>query len=82
MKKQILALAAVASLALAACGGDAPAATSDPTGGATTGAGENVTLRWWHNSNNSPGKEYYDKVAADFEADNPGVTIEVTAMQH
>ncbi len=82
MKKQILALAAVASLALAACGGDAPAATSDPTGGATTGAGENVTLTWWHNSNNSPGKEYYDKVAADFEADNPGVTIEVTAMQH
>ena len=82
MKKQILALAAVASLALAACGGDAPAATSDPTGGATTGAGENVTLTWWHNSNNEPGKSIYDQVAKDFEEAHPGVTVEVTAMAH
>ena len=87
MKKQILAFAAVASLALSACGGTAPAATGDPTEGAkspgaTSAPAQDVTLRWWHNSNTGEGKDYYDKVAADFEADNPGVTVEVSAMQH
>lgn len=88
-KRQILGIAAAASMLLAACGG----ATEDPgTGGNTTNetggggdataAGEEVTLRWWHNSNTGEGKEYYDTVAADFEAANPGVTVEVSAMQH
>ena len=44
--------------------------------------GENVTLTWWHNSNTGAGKDYYDQMADEFEADNPGVTIEVTALQH
>jgi len=48
----------------------------------TDGEGENVTLTWWHNSNNSPGKDYYEDLADEFEGDNPGVTIEVTALQH
>ena len=41
-----------------------------------------MTITWWHNSNTDPGKAYYDKVAKDFEASHPGVTIQVSAMQH
>ncbi|MBD7917586.1 extracellular solute-binding protein [Cellulomonas sp. Sa3CUA2] len=49
---------------------------------ATEGSGENVTLSWWHNSNTGAGKDYYDQLADEFESDHPGVTIEVTALQH
>ena len=41
-----------------------------------------MTITWWHNSNTDPGKAYYEKVAKDFEASHPGVTIQVSAMQH
>lgn len=64
-------LVAGISLTAAACGGDESSASGD----------EN-TITWWHNSNNEPGKGYYEKVAADFEADHPGVTVQVTAMAH
>lgn len=75
-------LSAVAALcvgvlaATAACGG------GDSTDGSSPGSGEATTITWWHNSNNEPGKGYYDQVAKDFEADNPDVTIKVTAMAH
>jgi raffinose/stachyose/melibiose transport system substrate-binding protein len=55
----------------AACGGDD---SSDESG--------DTTITWWHNSNNEPGKGYYEQVAKDFEADHPGVNIEVSAMAH
>lgn len=67
--------ACLALLAACSTGGE-----EDP--GTTPGAGEDVTITWWHNSNTSPGMDYYEQVAADFEADNPGVTIEISAMQH
>lgn len=41
-----------------------------------------MTLTWWHNSNNDPGKSYYEKVAADYMAANQGVTIKIEAMAH
>ena len=72
-----LALGAAATV-LAACGtGSEPGSeqSSASSGGPTT-------ITWWHNSNTDPGKAYYDEVAADFEAANPGVTVEVSAMQH
>ncbi|MHA6513037.1 extracellular solute-binding protein [Tessaracoccus sp. Z1128] len=76
---KIAALVASAALALSACGGT----TNEPTTGASSAAaGGDVALTWWHNSNTGAGKDYYDKVAADFEAANPGVTITVEAMQH
>src|SRR5690606_31921882 len=77
-------------LALAACGGDT-GDTGDTGGGADEGgsteesdgaAGEDVTISWWHNSNTGEGLEYYEQVAADFEDANPGVTIQMEAMQH
>jgi raffinose/stachyose/melibiose transport system substrate-binding protein len=41
-----------------------------------------TTITWWHNSNNEPGKGYYEQVAKDYEADHPGVKIEISAMAH
>ena len=67
--------AAVAMIATACSSGSG---SDDPT----EGAGENVTLTWWHNSNTGAGKDYYDQLADEFESDNPGVTIEVSALQH
>src|SRR3712207_4697146 len=60
-------------LTATACGGG---------GGSSASGGDDNTITWWHNSNNEPGKGYYEKVAADFEADNPGVDVEVVAMAH
>jgi raffinose/stachyose/melibiose transport system substrate-binding protein len=71
------AVALTASVAmLAACGGG---------GGDTAaegGEGGETTLTWWHNSNSDPGKAFYEQVAADFEAENPGVTVEISALAH
>jgi raffinose/stachyose/melibiose transport system substrate-binding protein len=57
---------------MAACGGGDD--SSDESG--------ESTITWWHNSNNEPGKGFYEQAAADFEADHPGVTIEISAMAH
>ena len=79
--KLLGATAAVAALALGltACGGsDNPEST---TGGGGSGGGD-VTLTFWHNSTTGPGKEYWDKVAADFTAANPGIKVEVQAIQN
>src|SRR3954452_17786658 len=66
------ALGACAALLLGACGG----------GSGSGGGGDDKTLTWWHNSNSDPGKAYYEKVASDFEAAHPGVTIKISAMAH
>ena len=70
----IAAACASALLMTAACGGGEDSAAS--------GSGGDGTLTWWHNSNNEPGKGYYEQVAKDFEADNPGVNVEISAMAH
>lgn len=67
-----VALGASAALMLGACGG----------GSGSSGADDDNVLTWWHNSNSDPGKAYYEKVAADFEAANPGVTVKISAMAH
>lgn len=66
-----VALSASVALLLGACGGGRGAAD-----------GDDGTLTWWHNSNSDPGKAYYEQVAADFEADNPGVTVKISALAH
>ena len=70
--------AVVAVMAACGTGGDS---SSDSSSGSTGSSGP-VTITWWHNSNTDPGKGYYDKVAKDFQASHPGVTIQVNAMQH
>ncbi|MBC2932864.1 ABC transporter substrate-binding protein [Nocardioides sp. zg-1228] len=68
----------VAALALLCAGTTLTACGADDS----TADGDDNTITWWHNSNNEPGKGFYEKVASDFEDDNPGVTVEVTAMAH
>ncbi len=65
-------LCASVMMVATACGDDG---SSDEEGGDTT-------ITWWHNSNNEPGKGFYEQAAKDFEADNPGVNIEISAMAH
>jgi len=79
--KRALTAAALtsAALLLAACGGNGGESTEGSTSGESGG---DVTLTWWHNSNNEPGQGYYEQVAADFEAANEGVTIEISPMAH
>ena len=85
-KLRIAGLASVSALALAltACqGGGAPATpASTPNAPASTGAGQAVTLTWWHNMNSDPGMSYWAGVAKDFEAAHPGVTIDVQVIQN
>jgi raffinose/stachyose/melibiose transport system substrate-binding protein len=52
--------------------------------GASNGASADgeVTMSLWQNSTTGPGQEFWDKTVADFEADNPGVTIDVQAIQN
>lgn len=74
-----------AVLLLSACGDSG--SSTETTGGSTadpTGEGQVVetTVTWWHNSNTDPGKGFYEEVIAEFEADNPGVKIEVEALAH
>jgi raffinose/stachyose/melibiose transport system substrate-binding protein len=71
------AVALTASVALlAACGGGGNDTAAEG------GEGGDNTLTWWHNSNAEPGKGVYEQIAADFEAENPGVTIEISALAH
>ena len=91
----ITALAATAAL-LAACssggasgessttsGSDDTAASSAPAASsAASDSAEPVTLTWWHNGTNDPLKGYWEKVAADYMAMNPNVTIEISAIQN
>lgn len=74
-----VALGVSLAMLLAGCGGDTDDSGSSGDGG---GDGGKVTLTWWHNSNADPGVSYYEQVAADFEAANPGVTIDISAMAH
>lgn len=75
------AVALGASVALlAACGGNGD--TGEPTGGDAGEAGGDTTLTWWHNGNNDPLRGFWDDVASEFEAENPGVNIEVTPLQN
>ena len=41
-----------------------------------------TTLTLWHNSTTGPGQEYWENAAAAFEEANPGVTIEIQAVQN
>ena len=54
------------------------------SGGASEGAGEDgdVTITWWHNATGEPLSGFWEDVAAEFEEDHPGVTVEVAGYQN
>ena len=55
---------------------DAPEATDPPT------SGDTVTIDWWHIQNTEPSQSNWQAVADQFEADHPGVQIEITVMEN
>ncbi|MGF0118372.1 extracellular solute-binding protein [Promicromonospora sp. Marseille-Q5078] len=73
-----VALGTTVALLGAACAGQGTGAQ----GGGGESSADASTITWWHNSNTGEGKKYYDQVAADFEKDHPGTTVEVSAMAH
>lgn len=86
-----LAIASTAAL-LTACSSDdeSPETSAAPESSSTAGAeaaAEPVTLTWWHNSvagdngQNDLG-DYWQKMADDFTAENPHVTIEIEQIQN
>ncbi|HEY0186611.1 MAG TPA: extracellular solute-binding protein [Cellulomonas sp.] len=73
-KLAVTAAALVATLGLAACGsgGSGSDDSSDGT----------VEMTFWHNSTTGDGKAYWEDTVAAFEAENPGVTITIQAIQN
>lgn len=63
---------AVGALALSGC-------TADSSG---TGDGGDNSMTLWHNSTTGPGVEFWEQTVADFEKDNPGVTIDIQSIQN
>ncbi len=66
---------AISALALAGCAGGS---------GSGSGASEDGTVEMtlWQNSTTGPGKEFWDKVTADFGKANPGVTVKPQSIQN
>jgi raffinose/stachyose/melibiose transport system substrate-binding protein len=61
-------------LGTTACGAE------DPEGDG--GSGGKVTMSFWHNATTGPGRAFWDKTVADFEAANPNVKIEAQSIQN
>lgn len=75
MKFRKIAVATAALLAAAA----ALSGCSAQNSGSSDGT---VAMTLWQNSTTGPGQEFWDKTIKDFEAANPGVTIESQAIQN
>ena len=75
------ALVSVTALVAAACGGDDDGSTTEAPGDAS-GSGEPVTIEWWHIQNNDPGLSLWEDIAAEFEAEHPNVTVDITVYEN
>src|SRR5215212_3978296 len=93
----LLSLVLVAAFALAACGAPAPTqapateapaetqapeATEAPAATATEASAEQVTVTWWHITTKDPGLSDWQKMADDYMAAHPNVTIEITVLEN
>ena len=70
-RRHAMAITALASVSMALGGGLAAAS-----------AEEEVTITWWHIQNNDPGLSDWQSMADAFMAENPHVTVEITAMEN
>jgi raffinose/stachyose/melibiose transport system substrate-binding protein len=75
-----MAVTAAFALVVAACGDD----DDDSEASTDTGPGsdEPVTIEWWHIQNNDPGLSLWEDIAAEFEAEHPNVTIDITVYEN
>ncbi len=76
-RKTMAATAAILTglLALSACGGGSDGGSGGSDGG-------DVSMTFWHNSTTGDGKAYWEDMVTQFEKANPGVTIDVQAIQN
>lgn len=92
MKNKMVALFSllvVVSMLLAACGTSAtPAAEpaqpaeQQPAAEQPQAPAEKVTITWWHIQTAEPEKALWQKLADEFVAANPNVTIEITVLEN
>lgn len=87
----LLSVVIISALLLAACGTpaatEAPVATDAPAAAteapaATEAAAEPVTITWWHITTKDPGLTEFQKMADDYMAMHPNVTIELTILEN
>jgi raffinose/stachyose/melibiose transport system substrate-binding protein len=71
----VAAVMALSAMTLAACGGG----DGDSDGSSNGGS---VTMQFWHNATTGPGRAFWDKTVADFQAAHPNVKIKVQAIQN
>src|SRR3982751_1854347 len=71
----VAAAVALSAVSLAACGGG-----NDDNGGSSNSGP--VTMQFWHNATTGPGKAFWDKTVADFQAAHPNVKIKIQAIQN
>jgi raffinose/stachyose/melibiose transport system substrate-binding protein len=71
-----------ASSASTSASSTAPSASAPVASGGQLAGGKAVTLTWWHNASTDPGKTAFQKVADDFHAAHPNVTIQVQPIQN
>jgi raffinose/stachyose/melibiose transport system substrate-binding protein len=69
----LLSLVLVVAFTLTACGGAAPA---------TSAASEKVTVTWWHISTAEEHKAVWQKLADEYMAAHPNVTVEITVLEN
>lgn len=78
-----LAAAVVLSLSLAACGaGDTPTAPAGTPTTQTSAPAQPVSMTFWHNATTGDGKAFWENMVAKFQADHPGVTINIQPVQN
>ena len=88
----LVSIVLIASFALAACGTPAteapvvsnePASTEAPAVATEAPASaEPVTITWWHITTKDPGLSDWQKMADDYMAAHPNVTIEITVLEN
>ncbi len=61
---------------------EAPAAAATEAPAATEAAAEPVTITWWHITTKDPGLTEFQKMADDYMAMHPNVTIEITILEN
>jgi raffinose/stachyose/melibiose transport system substrate-binding protein len=90
---RIAGLLASFAIVLGACSSSATPSPSASTGGGQPSAAQPsaaqpsanaapVTINWWHISNNDPGKSLWQKMADEFQAAHPNVTIKITVLEN
>ena len=73
----VTAAVAIGALGLAACSGGGG---GEANGGAD--ADGDVTLTFWQNSTTGDGVAYWEQTIQEFEAANPGITVEMQSIQN